>query len=286
MSVTPCDAGVVWLASYPKSGNTWLRILLSGLVVRDGEPADINALRLPWASVVSREKIEDHTLLDTGLLTDEEIDRLRPHVVDPIVGDAAERCYIKVHDAYRHVDGGAPLLGDPRGRAAIYIVRDPRDVAVSLSFHLGRSIDAAIAFLNKPGATLGSRGHRSPTQVPQLLFDWSGHVASWTEQSEVPVHLLRYEDLSADTTGALRAVAAFLGLDACDRVIAEAVGAADFSKLQRQERKGGFAERPSTATAAFFRSGRAGGWTEALTPEQNAAIVAAHAPMMERFGYR
>jgi len=277
--------GIVWLASYPKSGNTWLRLLLANLLGAGDRPADINRMGLDSRPLAARHEVEDLAPIDTTLLTPDEVDLLRPRVLEAVVAAETGRLFVKCHDAYRCNVAGEPVLGRGTGAAAVYVVRDPRDVAVSLAHHNGRSIDVTIAHMADERCTTSANGSRPTRQVPQLLSTWSGHVESWASQRDVPVHVLRYEDLLADPTGRFGAVAAFLGLAATGEAIARAVRFADFSELQRQERRDGFSERLSWSTAPFFRSGRAGAWADVLTPAQAATIVADHGPVMERFGY-
>lgn len=281
----PPGGGIVWLASYPKSGNTWLRLLLANLLSDADAPVDINRIALGGPSSVNRTLVEDMTLIDTDLLTRDEANRLRPRVIEGIAANTTERLYLKVHDAYRTNLDGEPVLGRGTTRTALYVVRDPRDVAVSLAIHYNCTIDKAIQRLNSDGHVMAKNRHRVTNQIPQALLDWSGHVASWTGQRDLPVHVFRYEDLRADPVGTFSAAMAFLGLDAPWAAVERAVRFADFTELQRQERQAGFCERSSVSTAPFFRSGRPGAWAETLTPAQREAVVTAHRPMMARFGY-
>lgn len=277
-------AGPVWLASYPKSGNTWLRLLLANLLCGSQGPEDINDLGLASFSLVTRPVIEDFILIDSFLLTREECDRMRPSLMEEAWREAAGRdLFIKLHDAYRRLADGTPVLGRP-ARAALYVLRDPRDVAVSLAFHGGNSIEKAVRQVLS-GATHmgGDKPHQE--QISQPLLDWSGHVRSWTGQRDVPVHVLRYEDLRADTVGFFGRATAFLGLETTAEGLARAVRHSDFSELQRQEIEKGFLERRPESTAPFFRAGRVGGWRDVLTPDQAAAIKDAHGAVMAEFGY-
>ena len=110
-------------------------------------------------------------------------------------------------------------------------------------------------------------------------------MASWLDQTDIPVHLIRYEDLQADTVGALRRALDFAGRPATDEEIRRAVAFADFAELRRQEQEKGFRETPARPGGLFFRRGEAGAWRDELTPEQVARIEAAHGPMMRRLGY-
>lgn len=277
-------AGPVWLASYPKSGNTSLRLLLANLLGGRPRPEDINNLGLATFSLVNRPVIEDLTLVDSFLLTGEECDRMRPSLMEEAWREAADHdIFIKLHDAYCHLADGTPLLGRP-ARAALYVLRDPRDVAVSLAFHTGNPIDKAVRQILSGSTRMGgNKPHHE--QVPQPLRDWSGHVRSWTGQRDVPVHVLRYEDLHVDTAGIFGRAVAFLGLEATPDEVARAVRQSDFSELQSQEAAKGFRERRPESTAPFFRAGRVGGWRDVLTSDQAATIEATHGMVMTEFGY-
>jgi aryl sulfotransferase len=275
--------GIVWLASFPKSGNTWFRIFLANLAAGRDEPADINDLDERGGIASDRREFEAATLLDSGLLPHADVDRLRPRIYERIAADTKAQRWIKVHDAYTLTLDGEPMLGRA-ARAAIYLARDPRDVAVSLAHHNSTTLDAAIELMNQPDSALCRGREAQPPQLRQQLLGWSGHVASWLRQSEVPVRLMRYEEMQADPHRAFAAALAFAGRPASADDIARAIRHADFAELQRQEREGGFTERTSRS-APFFRAGQVGGWRSELTAAQVAALERAHAPMMARLGY-
>ena len=295
----------VWLASYPKSGNTWLRILIGCLALKDGEQVDINK-SLERGGIASARSPFDHlTLIDSALLTHDEIDALRPRVYEEMVRrqdeldteedeqDGAAPAstpvrFVKVHDAYTQTAQGEPLLaGLHFAKGAIVIVRDPRDVAPSLANHNRSSIDTAIRFMNDADAAFCSRTDRLPYQLRQRLPGWSGHVASWLEQRDIPVHLVRYEDLKRDTAGTLLAAMQFAGYAVTEADAVRAVSLASFGKLQAQERETGFSEWKDRGANGrwFFRRGETGAWRDELTAEQVSRIEAAHGAMMTRLGY-
>lgn len=284
----------VWLASYPKSGNTWLRMLIANLSADGERPADINGL--PERGIASARGLFDRlTLIDSGLLTHDEIDALRPRVYEELaygtqaddedLPAAATARFMKVHDAYTRTPKGEPLLAGDRGAdGAIVIVRDPRDVAPSLANHSRIGIDEAIAFMNNASAGFCTQTNRQHRQLRQKLHGWSAHVASWLDQTDIPVHLVRYEDMKTDTLGALRGALAFARREADPGALERAVRLSEFSRLQAQEKEKGFREaRPGIS---FFRRGMAGGWRDELTADQVARIENEHAPMMQRLGYR
>ena len=287
----------IWLASYPKSGNTWFRMLVANLSSKDGKPVDINDLPERGGIASARAPFDYLSLIDSGLLTHDETDCLRPRVYEELASGAEDDehdgpndipplRFVKVHDAYTLTPKGEPLLAGRRGAdGAIVIVRDPRDVAPSLANHNRGSVDDAIAFMNDSNAGFCVRTNRQHSQLRQKLPGWSAHIASWVDQADIPVHLIRYEDMQADTIATLRRALDFAGRPAGEDDIRRAVGFADFSELRRQEQDKGFSETPHRPGGLFFRRGETGAWRDELTVEQIARIEAAHAPMMRRLGY-
>ncbi len=276
---------LIWLASYPKSGNTWLRLLLANLLSDSLDATDINQIDLPQRCVIGRYAFEEITLIDSSLLRQEEVDVMRPAIVNAISAETDGDIYVKLHDAYRMLPDGKPLLGMGHARAALYVVRDPRDVVISFAFHNGTSIDRAITLMNDSNGTISRNSKRCTPQVPQLMHDWSRHVEGWIDQRDVPVHVIRYEDLHASPIDTLQEAANFLGLTIPQERVAHAVRCTQFSSLQRKEQDSGFRERIKVSTAPFFRSGRTGSWREELSIAQQQRITEAHHRVMTRFNY-
>jgi len=274
-------AGIWWLASYPKSGNTWLRAVLATLV--SGQAADINALGFLGGISSNRSRFDDALGIASADLSLEQETDLRPRVYEVWAAEAQRPLYCKVHDAYHATPAGEPLFPAAATLGAVYAVRDPRAVALSLSRFSAWSIDDTVARMDDPASIFGdSRGmlHR---QLRQRLLRWSDHVESWLA-APFPVLVVRYEDMHADPHAEFARLARFLGLPADAERIDVAVQASAFARLQAQERDAGFIEKPHK-TDVFFREGSVDGWRRVLTPEQSARIVAAHGAVMRRLGY-
>jgi len=269
--------GLVWLASYPKSGNTWMRVLLRNLMKAGDQPADINRLASA-ETLISRWRFDDDLLVDSDMLTWRELERLRPLQYDFAAAGLAEPFFCKTHDSFRG-RSGEPALGIG-ARAAIYLVRDPRDIAVSLCHHAGLSLAAAIE--NMTDATFWSGGGM---QVPYLQGDWAGHVLGWTAQRQLDIKIVRYEDLRQDTAAKMRETVTFLGARATAAEIDRAVGHSSLEELRRQEEAKGFREsRPGQHR--FFRSGRSGEWRDVMSASQVRSIEERCGPVMTDLGYR
>ena len=276
--------GTVWIASYMKSGNTWMRLMLMHLLSPQDRPWTPDQEISIGTGPLPRTWIEQASLIDTSLLTAAEQDLLRPRLCDAEGSSAAGRCYFKTHDAYRYNSVGEPIHGINPGQAALYLVRDPRDVAVSLARFWGFSLGRTVSFLNDPDADLQGIPRRFSQQIFQKTGDWSAHVASWLDQDRVPVLLIRYEDLRREPSVWLKRALDFLGVPVPAADVARAIELTAFERLQAAERVHGFTEQ-SRPGVPFFRRAEPGEGTRVLEPDLMDALQRAHGPMMDRLGY-
>jgi hypothetical protein len=270
---------IIWLASYPKSGNTWLRAFLHNLLRNPARPMDINSLDRFTHGDTLRVWYEAAQGGPIDALAPEEIAALRPRVHRRLTETFPDSVFVKTHNMLGDWHG-VPLISMDCTAGAIYVVRDPRDVAISLTHHFGLDLDGAIAMLNNPaGQTAADAGN-----VAQFYGSWSMHVQSWTGRPSPQLHVVRYEDMQAAPLRTFRGVAAFLGLKPERERLDKAIRFSSFRVLQAQEQKHGFKERSAHARA-FFREGKSGQWKKLLSPAQAERLVAAHGEQMRRFGY-
>jgi len=280
--MTDAPGGIVWLASYPKSGNTWTRVFLTNYLRNDEHPADINDLE-PTPISAGRVKFEDVLGVESTDLTADEIDALRPAAYRRMAATAAAPQLMKVHDGYYANSRGEPLLAG--ARAVVYILRHPLDVCVSWAKHSGISLEKSVEFLCSPDAAVGSSDRFVNEQLRQRIGSWSMHVRSWTEQRDLPVHVMRYEDMLRDAHGAFGEMLRFVGFEVDADRLARAVRHSSFDELKKQEKEKGFREAMRQGDVGFFAGGRSGGWRTALRQEHVDAIVPAHSETMRAYGY-
>lgn len=272
---------IVWLASYPKSGNTWMRAFLYNLIERPARPQPL--ARLPeyfeseadprwYLPLLGGRAVED---CDPG-----EIIALKQAAQQAIAASRPRGSILtKTHNRLGGWDGH-PLHDLSVMAGAIYLVRNPLDVVLSVADHYALELDAAIDFMaNERTAT-----PNDSEAVTSVLGSWSDHVASWTAQEHPAVCVLRYEDLLDKPQKAFTRAAKLLGLADDKKAIRQAINRSSFRMLKGQERKEGFVER-SPNSKAFFRKGRKNQWVEALSDAQAARIVEQHYAQMDRFGY-
>ncbi len=274
---------IVWLASYPKSGNTWFRAFITALLHPEEPDVDINNMH-PSTIASSRQLFDELAGVPSADLTPAEISHLRPLVLRRHAMESEEIIFQKVHDAYSILHNGEPLFPTEITKAVLYFIRNPLDMAVSFSHHLATSIDKTISIMNNPDYTFCQRIDRLNNQLQQNLSTWSGHVKSWVDDSGLPVMVIRYEDMHNEPIEVFSKAVAFIGLIKNRKEIETALELASFSRLKQQEQEKGFSEK-SPASAGFFRKGIVGDWKNVLTKEQVKHIIDVHGPMMKRFGY-
>jgi hypothetical protein len=275
-------AGIYWLASYPKSGNTWFRAFIKNLQDDGDTPVDINELST-GAIASARGWIDEILGFDAADLYHDEVDNLRPDVYRWALKDD-EIGYHKIHDAYTFTRRAEPLVSQEATLGALYIIRNPLDVALSNANHNGTTVDIAIERMGKPDAKLCGSRKSLPDQTRQTLLSWSEHVLSWVDAPLLNCHVIRYEDMLADPLPIFGRAACFLQLPAEPHRLEKAIRFSDFKTLSKQESEAGFREKPRHAKS-FFMQGKSGGWRDNLTSEQINRIVADHNKVMQRFGY-
>lgn len=271
-----------WIVSYPKSGSTWLRALLTNYLRPSRSPqeaASINAL-VGGPPISRRSLLDDFLGMDSAELAPEELRTHLPRFHQFLAGRMPSPSFIKAHYAYSQLDDGTPILPEAATDGVVCIVRNPLDVALSYAQYTAVTLDRIIDWMDDPTAAVkGPKG-----VLPQPLGTWSHHVSSWLEQRRLRLHLLRYEDLHAAPAETFGAVVRFAGLDLDAEELAQAVAHSAFERLRRQEDDSGFRERGPMAQR-FFRAGKVGSWRASLDGGQVRKLVAAHGAMMERFGY-
>ena len=283
---------IVWLASYPKSGNTWMRIFLTNYWRNNDEPADINFLD-PTPIASGRFLFDEETGVESSDLTWGEIQRYRPGVYKQYSDDQkGHMTFCKIHDAYtflRH--GGHPIFPSEATRGVIYIMRSPLSIAGSWANHSGIKVDKSIKSLGNNEQTIAMSDKKLATQLPQRMLTWSGHVRSWIDTSRLALHVVRYEDMKHNTFETFTRVIEFLitltdedaELD-LDRV-QRAISFSSFDHIKAQEEEKGFTERLPRSNTPFFRRGSTNAWRDELSDEQIAHIIEDHRDTMRRFGY-
>lgn len=278
------DKGIVWLASYPKSGNTWFRIVLANLLSSSAEPVQLNQIRVGMIAT-SRQVMERALGFDSTLMNQDELHQIRPAVYRWYGQTAIEKTYFKIHDAYSYCLNKEPLIPFESCLGVLYFIRNPLDVVLSFANHLHCTIDQSIEIMGNKSFAMLTSDKNYTGQLRQSLLSWSLHVDSWTAVENMNRLIVRYEDMNLKPMQTFKRATDFLKLGARDEDIDQALKHSQIDKLQAQEQRCGFKEKPLTLLGQFFRKGLVGDWENTLTPKQVHQVVSAHGEMMYRHGY-
>jgi hypothetical protein len=270
---------IIWLASYPKSGNTWMRAFLHNLFRDPDEAYDINKITdfstsdsaIDWYTAQDKRDWTEWSVLDVA--------RMRRGAQLAMCQLKKDDIFVKTHNASVKFHG-YPMMHQDLTAGSIYIVRNPLDVCISLSHHYGTDIDTTINILADP--SIGSK--TNDKIVYEVHKSWSVHVDSWTNPPRPGLAVLRYEDMLNNPIKTFGGLTQFLGLNPPRKRLERAIERASFKTLRRQEDEKGFKEK-SPFAQKFFREGRAGQWRELLTPAQIDKVVDQNKEQMQRFGY-
>ena len=267
-----------WVASYPKSGNTWMRAFLANLIAGE-RGVDINQLRqvLPDENLGSFHRPVLTVPIETA--TVEQLAVARPLAHRRLASHVNGFMFLKTHTALQ-LQFGQPAIDPGVTAGALYIIRNPLDVVVSYARFRNWSIDQSIAAINDADRMLP----RAPGHSFVVTGSWSQHVSSWTERPHDRMLVLRYEDMLATPEMAFGRIVDFLKIAASADDVSRAIARSSFEQLQSAEQRSGFAERP-IVTKQFFREGRSEQWRAVLSDHQARAIASANATQMKRFGY-
>ncbi|MEM7022530.1 MAG: sulfotransferase domain-containing protein [Pseudomonadota bacterium] len=268
-----------WIASYPKSGNTWVRAIVDR-ITRPEHAFDINALgdTAPSFAKLTEEYVRAHQITLSAAAPG-EVRRCWTPVQRQLCEAADHDVFLKTHNVAATFDSGR--FPDPASTAsAIYVIRDPRDIALSYAYHYKMPLGIAVT------ALCTSSAHNIKQEalgMTELLMSWGEHVQGWTTLKRRPLLVLRYEDLLADPVAGVARIAGFLDRRLSADQIDAIARATAFDQLKGQEKAHGFNE--SVRSEGFFRAGRSGQWREVEDPGVFAPLTEKHQRVMRKHGY-
>ena len=253
---------IVWIASFPKSGNTWLRAFLCSYFYMNSE-SDIfdfdllkNILRFP-----SSKLYEDIGVKPKNF---EEVAKSWVSVQENINSNKKIN-FLKTHNAF----GGLvnyPFTNKDNTLGAIYLVRDPRDVLVSYSKHLELSINETIELVLEDDHK-GWLNEYKKDVIGEIRGSWAQNYNSWKNFNLTEKIIIKYEDLISDPFNTFSNVIEYLnkltGIDINEKKIKKCIEITDFNKLKNLERKLGFKENYNKKEP-FFNIGKSNQWQNTL----------------------
>jgi len=255
---------IIWLASYPKSGNTWVRAMLSSLLYTDDGCFDIKNLY----------KIDNYPNRQyfKNFVNDfRNIHEIKKHWIstqDKMNLDNKVK-FFKTHNALCKLDNYS-FSNSENTLGTIYIVRDPRNVITSIVNHFSYSYEQAKNFMFNSAQSIGPDVNQS-WGMGTILGSWSDHYNHWTKNNP-KLLLIKYEDLILNTENELKKIANFINkykkIDANEKKIKNCVKTASFKNLKKNEEEGLFKENTKNLTTGekikFFYMGKKNRWENLL----------------------
>jgi hypothetical protein len=273
---------ITYLASYPRSGNTFLRALLANYFSR----ADVALSTQQIAHFGFGEHDEPLMRRCSGVegewrtVEDEWLAR-RSYFNATRLMEGEGAVLFKTHTLNGSAFGEPAFRFEPADRI-VYVVRHPLDVAVSGAAFFGIDQKQMAARILLPGATNQSDGRHF-----EITGSWREHVGGWLNETRVPIHLIRYEDLRSHPAAQLRRLLRFMDQPVEHERVHRAIRHASFSHLKQSQQTEGFYQGPARdPRATFFREGKAGGWRRALDPALAAHLSHSLQDLMRMFGYQ
>ena len=260
---------IVWISSYPKSGNTWIRYLLANYFYNIEKRSNINVAKLmpqfPPKNILSKYltarelKADPFSISKYWIRIQEEINQTSQHAV-----------FLKNHNALLNINGNN-FTNELISSCSIYLVRDPRDVAVSYSFFLNKGIDDIIDRMCSD--KLYHTYVADDFSKISFLGSWKFNYSSWRDGvPNMPKIIIKYEDLLKDTKGTLTQMLQFLSKEIKFKINKELVDfsieRSTFKNLQSLEIENKFKENSPKNQEFFFRKGLSSQWKDALSLDQ------------------
>ena len=281
---------IIWLASYPKSGNTFLRSLLTAyLFTKDGN-FNFEVLKNinQFPNNVTFEKLgidisNQKEVIKNYIKVQEETNKR----------DGEGIRFLKTHSTLQDIDGHK-FTNLKNCLGAIYIVRDPRDVAKSYSNHNSTSIDESINHMKEFNIGGGVKSKDRKNETITHIGSWSSHYTSWKEFDKVDRYLLiKYEDLVKETEKTFLKVLTFVckltkkKLDLDKNKLKNVLNTTSFESMQKLEKQNGFNEASNFngKKVTFFKYGAKNNWKKFLTLENIKKIEDIFREEMKELGY-
>ena len=258
---------IIWLASYPKSGNTWVRSIVSSLLYSNDGIFNFELIKK--VSQFPEKKYFKDLINDFG-----DFNEIKENWIpaQESMNLDNEIKLLKTHHG-KYTVGKDSFTNDQNTLATIYIVRDPRTLISSISNHYTLTIDKASDFLMTPQIIGNSKGWEDKeTGMQCLLGKWNDHYRSWTRNKN-DLLLIKYENLIQNPKNELGKIINFLkkyvNVETNDNKNKKILETTSFKSLKEMEIKGLFKEnvlnKKDDSKINFFHLGPANNWKDNLS---------------------
>ena len=279
---------IIWIASYPKSGNTWVRSLLSSYLYSSNGTFNFDLL-------LKIQKFPSELFLEPFLKDFTDPKKVSKYWIpsQDKINLGNDNIFLKTHSALCTFENNS-FTNKRNTKAAIYIVRDPRNVITSLSHHNSLSISDAFTFLTNSNQIIAKEqwGGRE-FGMATVLGSWSDHYKSWRDINFASILIVRYEDLINDIKKTFVSILNFLSnqmeIMIDEKKIVNTIDSCRFDVLSNKEKKEGFVEsvahKESGKKLKFFNLGKENNWKKLLNQRIEEQIRFKFSKEMKELGY-
>ena len=275
---------IIWLASYPKSGNTWVRLFLNSLVFTSDTSVNINDIKL--GQFPARKYFNEIT---------NNVDDVKEFIQNCNYAQSKLNLDNKIRFFKTH--NGLWKLGQHRFTdnentlGIIHIVRDPRNVVTSIKNHYNyQTYEEALDFIKDENKILGKIGSKKEEDLPTIVSSWKLHYKSWKNLGGLKSKyvLIKYEDLIKDPVREFTKITSFIEkiseFKFNEKNILKAIENTRFDNLKKQEELNGFKESPKNSIK-FFYLGAKNDWQNILDKKTKDDIEISFKNEMQDLGY-
>ena len=284
---------IIWLASYPKSGNTWLRFLIMSLILKDKEEINLDQL----SGIKQFPSSHQYNKLNINKINYSNLNDISNYWIETqkIINSDKSIKFFKTHNALCKINNN--IFTDLKNTlGVIYIVRDPRNVISSINnhhHHIDLEFSKNFIFDEKKGIMKKSKVDiNNDYALPQIIGSWKTHYNSWKNMKKNYL-LIKYENLIINPKKEFKKVTDYLeelmGLNFSEKLIDKAIKLSSFDRLQSLEEKKGFSESVvdpnSGIRKKFFNLGPKNNWREKLDKKISNEIEKKFENEMIELGY-
>lgn len=272
---------IIWISSYPKSGNTWVRMFQKALHTDPETGFDLHYLPNSVGICNCKNMYRSVGAPTENFRTLGDVMQSRvPFQRQLSKAHAGRAVYMKTHAINAPLDG-IEMFDPSLAALAVVIVRNPFDVVASHFSHFGGDREQLIAEINLPNRCI-DLGKKDV--LPVMVGSWRLNVLSWIHRNPMPKVILRYEDLHGDDGTLWNSIARDIFCADDPKQIEYAIRATQFGALQQLESETGFREKHKNSDR-FFARGEVGYGYDELNRAERDRIWEPAAPLAERLGY-
>ena len=272
---------IMWLASYPKSGNTWVRALLTNYLYNENYKENV-------FSKLDMIKSFPQKFAFKGIVEERELEKNYMMLFKYFI-EAQKKInrdnnlhIIKTHNICGSVNN-FDFTDKENTMGSIYILRDPRSIAVSYAYHANISFEKSVEIMmDEKRITLHNKIY------PEARSSWKIHLKSWLNHP-MPKIFIKYEELETNTHECFKSILGFINkfikkkIEINDEKILKTVKNCSFDNLSDLEKKFGFAEKGKNVN--FFRKGKTDEWKTELNKELISKIEKEFSEELKEFKY-